>query len=246
MTAVCKIIEDKLPALPIERPRYWSSFVKTCTEVNPPFGQAWYGDLFRQSALDLNWLCRLLVINAQKEAFGACQLWKLAGRIDDESFSEKVRLHAIDESRHANFYIAMLELTFPNVATPDQSAELRKISPEFNPSDFPARSPASSEIEILDEIIQMNIGEVRTLINQMLLRPVLEVIAPNETKDKLLGLVDSLGRDELAHVKYTAEIIDEMFQQGDVTSLMIERAIEFSKITCDEVGAPADIAALYS
>ncbi len=236
MVSVPKMIAERAPHLPTNRPHFWSSFVSTWNEVEPPYGQAWYGDLFRTMSYDLEWLARLLIVNAKKEADGSRQLWALSGRIDNPVWREKVRQHAIDESRHAKFYIAMLELAFPDAASGEQFRKLRAISPGYKSSDPSPAGSSTSDISLLDEIIQMNIGEVRTLINQMLMRPVLDVIAPAENRRKLLALIDELGEDELAHVSYTADLIEEMHQVGDVDQIMLDRLQEFSEITCKEVG----------
>lgn len=236
MAKVPDIIASRLPALPKDRPVYWSAFESACTEIDPAYGESWYGDLFRSAALDLNWLAHLLVINSHKEAEGSRKLWELCGRICDPARREKVRLHAIDESRHSSFYISMLELAFPNAVPAEHFDALRSISPGFKSTDQPALGLASSDAEVLDEIIQMNIGEVRTLINQLLMRPVLDVIAPHNNQKRLLSLIDALANDELAHVAYTADLIEEMSNVGDIRAIMRARMQEFSEITCREVG----------
>lgn len=236
VTSIPTIIKARLPSLTDDNPVFWSSFVASCDEVRPPYGCAWYGELFRESALNLNWLAKLLVVNAQKEADGARQLWALAGRIDDPSRRNQVRVHAIDESRHASYYISMLELAFPDAATNEQLRELRAISPGYKASDAPELTPSADNISILDEIIQMNIGEVRTLVNQMLMRPVLDVIAPAKNRKRLLGLIDALGADELSHVSYTANVIEDMSTVADIPYIMTLRMQEFAEITCKEVG----------
>lgn len=236
MVNVPDMIAERAPRLPAERPHFWASFLNAWNHVDPPYGQAWYGDLFRTMSHDLDWLARLLIVNARKEADGSRQLWALAGRISRPDWKRKVRQHAVDESRHAKFYITMLELAFPDATDKEGFRALRKISPGFRTSDPLPADPKPAVFGLLDEIIQMNIGEVRTLINQMLMRPVLDVVAPDANRRKLLALIDELGEDELAHVAYTADLIEEMREDGDVEAIMIERMREFSDITRKEVG----------
>jgi hypothetical protein len=246
MNAVTHILNDRLPDLPLSRPRYWSALVNACNVVDPPYGLAWYGEMFREAAMDLDWVCRLLVVNAQKEAEGARQLWTLAGRIQNANHRNRVRLHAIDESRHASFYISLLELTFPDSVTKDQLESLRRISPGFKSIDEPEIDQALSEAEILDELIQMNIGEIRTLVNQMLMRPVIEVVAPRATNRQALKLIDSLGDDELSHVAYTADLVEELSKFANVDDLMQKRTAEFAQITCREIGAASELLEFYA
>src|SRR3989338_3923768 len=78
-----------------------------CSESPPPFGMKWYGEKYRSLACEPEWLARSLVLNAEKEAAGSEALWHLAGSIAQQDISHKVRLHAIDESRHAKLYILL-------------------------------------------------------------------------------------------------------------------------------------------
>jgi hypothetical protein len=236
MNALIEVIDDRLPTLSSQCPLFWEAFCTSCDQVEPPYGAAWYGDLFRRHATDPSWLAGLLVINAEKEADGARQLWRFAGRIEDKGIQDRVKRHAVDEARHARFYIAMLNLAFPGAVSSEFLPRLRSIAPNFTESDTPPKSTAATRSAILDEIIQMNIGEVRTLINQMLFRPVLEAIAPSEAGEKVLKLIDALGDDEARHISYTAEVIEELGQAEETLSVMTLRLREFAEITHREVG----------
>ena len=44
----------------------------------------------------------------------------------------QVKRHAIDESRHAKAYVAMLDFTFPEIADNDFRAQLASLSPGYN------------------------------------------------------------------------------------------------------------------
>jgi hypothetical protein len=236
MGNVPEVIGEYLPNLHDSHPRYWSAFVAACHEADPPFGLGWYGELFRKYAQDLSWLSNLLVLNAQKEADGSRQLWAFASRIEDEHCREKVRLHAIDESRHADFYISILGLIFPESYS---AAELRRyhdISPGFKTSDQVQFSAPSSRQAVMDEIIQMNIGEVRTLINQLLMRPVLSVLCPDKNRERYEKLANSLCADEGHHIAYTADLIEAHNDDGFVKSMFARRLADFSNITLQEVG----------
>jgi hypothetical protein len=207
-----------------------------CDEADPPFGLSWYGELFRKYAQDLAWLSNLLILNAQKEADGSRQLWAFAGRIQDENCREKVRLHAIDESRHADFYISILGLIFPESYSAEQLRRYHDISPGFKTSDRVAVSTPSAAHAVMDEIIQMNIGEVRTLINQLLMRPVLSVLCPDKNRERYEKLANSLCADEGHHIAYTADLIEAHSDDNFVKSMLARRLQDFSKITLQEVG----------
>jgi len=236
MGNVPDVIGEHVPHLQKTHPKYWAALSEACGVVDPPFGLAWYGDLFRTYALDLSWLASLLVLNAQKEADGARQLWAFAGRIGDEHCRERVRLHAVDESHHADFYISILGLVFPQSCTPTQLQEYRLISPGYKTADQIAVGAPSHEKAVMDEIIQMNIGEIRTLINQLLMKPVLSVLCPEDNRGRYLKLTGSLCADEASHIAYTADIIESFDDADFVTSMLTRRLKDFSEITLKEVG----------
>jgi hypothetical protein len=90
----------------------------------------------------------------------------------------------------------------------------------------------------LDELIQMNIGEIRTRIHQLLLRPVIMIHCPPEGRAKLQRILDSLLGDETRHIEYTARLIEKAMEAsaGFVRHTMKQRLDEFNQITLEEVG----------
>lgn len=220
--------------------RYERMLADACTLAPPPYGMAWYGDRYREVATDPDWLARSLVANASKEGEGSRKLWSLAGRAADGAVAAQVRQHAIDESRHARFYIGLLELAFPEAADEALLAQFRALSPGYGERDAPPASEPSSDAIVYDEIVQMNIGEIRTRIHQLLLRPVLSVFCPEENRPRLQGVLDALLADETRHIAYTGRIIDHAAagaQGHALGAVMNARLAEFNEITLREVGA---------
>lgn len=176
---------------------------------------------------------------ARKEGEGSQKLWELSGQIDDPIISDKIRLHAIDESRHAYMYIKLLDLVFVDVLEQSFRSEILESLPNYTSSDYPSRLPSVSETYILDSLIQMNIGEIRTRINQQLMVPIILVYCPEQRRKKLKALVDSLLLDETRHIMYTAQLIEQAISYGYgnlVDTIMQKRLAEFNNITIDEVG----------
>jgi hypothetical protein len=87
-------------------------------------------------------------------------------------------------------------------------------------------------------LIQMNIGEIRTRIHQLLLRPVITTHCPPEGRAKLQRVLDSLLGDETRHIEYTARLIEKAMKEsaGFVRRTMRQRLDEFNQITLEEVG----------
>lgn len=219
---------------------YARSLGAACASFPPPFGMAWYGKRFRDLVIDPNWLALALVGNAEKEGEGSRLLWRLAGRTADPDVADQIRWHAIDESRHARMYIAMLETAFPGAIPDELRPSLKAFSPGYGLRDRPPVLPPAPAERVLDELIQMNLGEIRTRIHQLLLGPVIRVYCPPARRRRLARILDSLMDDETRHIEYTARLIERAIARGDgefVYRTMARRLNQFNKITLAEVGA---------
>src|SRR5690348_10127120 len=75
-------------------PGYESALNHACSAEPPPFGMAWYGDRYRDYAIQPGWLAQSLIANAIKEGEGSTKLWALAGRSRQPDVSELIRTHA--------------------------------------------------------------------------------------------------------------------------------------------------------
>ena len=148
-------------------PHYRDALITACRKAPPPFGTKAYGRIYRDVARDPNWMAVSLIQNAQGEGEGSQHLWDLAASTPDVRVAAQVKQHAIDESRHSKAYVAMLDLTFPEVADNDVRAQLASLSPGYTQrSRFEALegSPYASAVTV-DDLIQMNIAEIRTLVH---------------------------------------------------------------------------------
>jgi hypothetical protein len=218
---------------------YSESLRSACEAYPPPFGMKWYGDKYRQLACNPTWFASSLIGNSVKEAEGSQKLWELAGQTNNQEVAEQIRLHAIDEARHSRLYIQMLDLVFPASLENQVRTELENILPKYTFKDYPKKLSSKSDSYVLDSLIQMNIGEIRTRINQLLLRPIILAYCKSNYKDKLIQILKSLLEDETKHITYTAKLIDHAAARGCfkfVNEIMHERLDGFNQITLDEVG----------
>lgn len=206
-----------------------------------PFGQAWYGDLYREKARDPQWLATSLILNAEKEGEGARRLWEMAASTADVEAAGQVRRHAIDEARHAKIYIGMLDTAFPECTDAELRQHLDGISPGYALQDWPERSDVLMDFSYtLDELIQMNIGEIRTRINQLMLEPVVLAHCHPSGRPKISRMLNSIINDETKHIAYTAVLIEKAAQSGHrelVRDIMFGRLSQFCELTLEEVGA---------
>lgn len=223
------------------RPHYRRALVSACGKAPPPFGFRGYGEVYRAAATDPYWLATSLMANAQREGEGAGQLWDLAACTPEAGLAAHVRKHAIDESGHARSYLAMLDLTFPGAVDDQFHAELATLSPGYTRRSARTPHPGSPFARpiTVDDLIQMNIAEIRTRIHHLLQRPMLLAHCAPERHPRLLRLLDALLLDETRHIAYTATLIESFARAGgagQVTRLMPERVADFNAITRDELG----------
>ncbi len=205
----------------------------------PPFSASWYGDKFREMARDPEWFANILVGNASTEGWGSSKLWQLAGKTLEEPISALIQQHAMDEARHSRIYSRMVELVFPGTVTQAQKDELASFAPTFRSKDRPEPLPPYNHQEVLDNLLQMNVAEIRTMVNQLLVRPVLLVYCPEESRARVTRMLDRLMWDETRHVGYTAHLVDQALATRDAAFVLDtapRRLIQFNELTLGEVG----------
>jgi len=217
---------------------YGRALRAACAASPPPFGLAWYGERYRHFATDPSWFANSLIANSAKEGEGSSSLWSLSSRIRNQNIADLVRRHAVDESRHARFYISLLKLAFPELREEIETRQFMSLSPGYTLRDRPERANPSPEEQVLDELVQMNIGEVRTLIHQMLMGPVIVLHSPANCRRRMQALMDGLGRDERIHIGYTAKLIDAAAKKNPrlIYALMERRVRDFNQLTLEEIG----------
>lgn len=229
-------------------PGYRRALVAGCNALAPPFGKQDYIDLYRKNALDPDWVAVSLIASSVGEGKGACHLWDMAACTRDSNVSSQIKEHAIDEARHSRAYLKLLEIVFPEVLDEQLGAKAHELVPNLNKTTLlTARDGAPFAISAtVDELIQMNIGEIRTRIHQFIQRPVLLAYCPPHQRRRVKRILDSLLLDETRHIAYTAQLIENAAQEsGDelVIDLMHERLRDFNEITDDEIAGKTFVAA---
>lgn len=221
-------------------PIYERALRRACKANPPPYGQAEYGELYREAAIDPGWLAVSLVTNAEREGDGATRLWSLAACTEDAFHAAGLKRHAIDESNHSKMYLRLADLVFPDAIAPELRAQLHVLSPGYTRTMEPAAvagSPFSHAIS-LDDLIQMNIAEIRTTVHHLLQRPMLLEHAAPGRRGTVERLLNTLLRDEVAHVAYTAKLIEHHVSHVGpeaVMRLFAERLQDFNDVTRAEL-----------
>ena len=218
---------------------YRKELERACDLYEPAFGKKWYLDKYQELCSDAAWFINSLVSNAAKEGEGSRRLWEMASRTPDVDIAEKLRQHALDEARHGRFYMGMIKFAFPSEQLNKKiENKLNPLIPRYSLDEFPEEKEKSSEKVILDELIQINIGEIRTRMHQLMLQPVLLHYAPEENKEKINNIIQNIILDETRHISYTAHLIEAAIcnGQGDfVRKVMDIRWEEFNDITYAEM-----------
>jgi hypothetical protein len=182
--------------------------------------------------------------NAEREGDGHSGFGRLPlvqSMRKSNSFSNAARW---TKSRHAQIYLALLDLCFPNAVTPSFRLELNQLSPAYSMEEplFAVHKSPYARSASLDDFLQMNIAEIRTTIHHIMRRRALTAHCPT---DNLLGMtttLDSLLHDDLRHVGYTAVLIErraENSKPDQLPALFFKRLRDFNRITNEELNISA-------
>jgi hypothetical protein len=232
--------ECDVPGLPF----YDQALIEACTAFPPPFGEQRYGDVYRSRAADPEWIAFSLIAAAKSEGDGSQHLLAMAACTPDEEIARQMRQHALDEAHHSRLYVTSLRLIFPTATDGELQAQLRNLSPNYSgpavclsSADSPWAYPAT-----VDELIQMNLAEIRTRAFQLIQRPVLLSACPQKRRQQVGRILDKLLLDETRHVLYTALLIERHAQASatggaQVAELMRERLHEFNQMTEADLAA---------
>lgn len=210
----------------------------------PPFCREWFGRRYFELARQPDWFANSLIANAALEGYGSQQIWKFADKVGERSWEAAVREHALDESRHSTMFVKMLRLVFPG-AKFDEATELAvdALQPKFTRRTPPPISrvdddEALSGEALLNELVQVHITEIRALVLQFLLRPVLLAYAPEAHRRQLFNFTAILVRDEARHIEYTAKIFDDAAAAGSrefLFQVFEDRLKDFNDLTMVEL-----------
>jgi hypothetical protein len=215
---------------------YLSFFREATADDVPPYFRKEYGESFRRHVLSPVWVIQCLISNSIKEGEGSRDLSALANACPRQDLQEQLIEHLEDEARHCRLYLGLVEIVFPGSLPQDVLDEVNRRLPPLRHR--PNNASPLSDWELLDNLIQINLGEVRTRIHQHLLEPVLHAYCADSRRQKLTGALRWLASDELRHIKYTAERIGEL-GSADISaarSLFIGRSRQFSAYTDRELG----------
>ena len=221
MHGLATLVIDNLRAIGAEvHPLYEEMLSHAMAAAPPPFFQNWFGRRYFELARRSDWFANSLIANAALEGYGATQIWKFSNRVGNEAYAAAVRQHSLDESRHSSMFVAMMRILFPAAHIDDATARsLDDLQPKYSLRSHPAiekcpPSEALSGEELLDELVQVHITEIRALVLQFLLRETLLAYSPPSVRRRIGNFSAVLIRDEARHIEYTARIFDAEASAG--------------------------------
>lgn len=224
-------------------PRYRRALLSACDRHPPVFGRKAYAEFYRRNARDPDWVALSLVTFAEGEGDGAEHLWDLAACTPEADIASQLQWHAIDEARHSRGYVTLLGLVFPGAADDELLERLEALSPGYTRASRLRAKKGSpyARRATLDELVQMNIAEIRTRVMHLFQRPVLLGYCPPAQRARVRRILDSLLADETRHIAYTARLIERAAPDA-VVDLMAARVRDFNELTDDEVAGRALVA----
>ena len=231
LLAIREYLDDEVPT-------YSQSLINAFGASNPVFARKRYAEFFWHCASTVpGWLGQVLLANAEAESHGSAKLFGLWEEVDYNSYVEaKVLVHAKDESRHSRLFLDLADLVFPQMVNDRVMDRLRSGLPDVRHRAHVKAGHLPEEL-LIDHLVQMNIGEIRTRIHMHFFAPVLYALAPEGNRDQVAKILRGLARDEVRHIAYTAGLMEEWAQSGDserIETLYRERLLEFSRITIEQ------------
>lgn len=212
-------------------PIYSEALLPALARVNPVFIRPKYADFFWNCASTIpGWLPNILVDSAISESIGSKTLltyWKIVR--DNEQAENGLLRHARDEAAHARIFLKLVDLAFPDFVPSEKRQEIDS-SLYTIPHDVEKQEGHLSDIILLNYLTRINIAELRTLINLNLVAPMFYALTPDGNKEAVSGLLNSLQRDEIRHIAYTAELLDIFGRDGggdQLNKMYMENLCEF-------------------
>jgi hypothetical protein len=223
-------------------PEYTDCLREAFDSVTPVFTRARYAEFFWHCAKVVPaWLSQVVIANAQAESEGSA---KLLGLWRSITFNERVELevlaHARDEAGHSQLFVTLGLLAFPGAISVDHAQALRSTLTKIPADATVERSAPIDELLLIDHLVQMNIGEIRTRFHMHLLGPAIYHCTPLDDRLAAERILQGLASDEVRHIGYTARLMEAWCRDGAkkrIANLYAQRLREFHELTVRQTEA---------
>lgn len=236
------VLEDLRSFADHDLPHYSACLHAAFKATEPVFIRQRYGDFFWHCATTVpGWLGQVVLANADAESDGSAKLLRLWQRIgSNEKVSREVLTHAKDEAGHSRLFVELTGAAFPGCLPRRVIHALKRRLTKINDDALTKSVEAYDEITVVDHLVQMNIGEIRTRAHMHLLGPAVLAAAPDDKADWVEVTLQRLGGDEVRHIGYTARLMEQWCREGltsTIRDLYIRRLREFHQITIQQTEA---------
>jgi hypothetical protein len=210
--------------------------------TEPVFVRERYGEFFWRCATTVpGWLAIVVIANASAESEGSAKLVKLwQGIQTNEDVAEEVLVHAEDEAGHSRLFVELAGAAFPSMLPRTTVRAAKRSMTTVSRRRLEKSCESHDEHFVIDNLVQMNIGEIRTRAHMHLLGPAVFAASPDSKRDWVRGTIERLGRDELRHIGYTARHMESWCRDGQkdrIAMLYATRLKEFHVLTVSQTEA---------
>ncbi len=225
-----------------ELPHYSDCLRHAFAETEPVFVRDRYGEFFWHCATTVpGWLGGVVLANAHAESDGSAKLlrlWKVI-RANDRVATE-VLAHARDEAGHSRLFVELARKTFPDTITRAAARAAKHSLTRIDPILLTKSATSVDEGTVIDHLIQMNIGEIRTRAHMHLLGPAIFAAASDTARSWVEITLERLAGDEVRHIGYTARLMETWCGDGQkrrIAGLYRTRLREFHALTVHQTEA---------
>lgn len=214
---VCRFVGEHLALSDgSTRSTYSQVLAQALVGNSPPYSKGWFGNDFRRRSRDPEWLISLLLSNVDMEGYSAGRLWEYSTCIPQGAIASGIRKHACDEAKHSRMFARIAFSTFPRIETEQLRVRLQGCAPALNLTTSVANGESESHDfeELLNSLILLNLFEIKALFLEKLLTPVLLAHAPEANRAYLERVMAIIVRDEVGHIRYTADFLADLANQG--------------------------------
>lgn len=220
-------------------PHYTDCVQNAHRDIEPVYMKARYAEFFFHCASTVpGWLARVVLANADAESQGSEKLHYLwRGAVSNQRISSDVLEHARDEAGHSRIFVSLVDAIFPRLYAEEALNEKRKGLFKLDAGALKAQRFSLDEGDLIDHLVQMNMGETRTRIHMQLLSPVLYAFTPPDARPMVSQTLQCLVTDEVRHINYTAQFIEAWCENGDADRIALlyeNRLREFHRLTIEQ------------
>jgi hypothetical protein len=220
-------------------PHYSDALRVAFADVEPVFTRRRYAEFFWQCATRVpGYVPRVILANGPAEGEGSQKLFELWRSVhSNREVEHGVLKHAVDESRHSRLFVRLTEAAFPEFLSEEAGARFEATLPDIRRKPrVKAPMPIPTD-HVIDHLVQMNIGEIRTRLHMHLFAPIVFGLTPRDDRTKTRRILDVLVRDEVRHIGYTAVLMEAWARDGAddlIKRLYAGRLRTFNRITVEQ------------